>query len=173
MSPSFLRKHTAFGAAVLMLALLLPFMSGCGGNRRAYAFGHVDHRGWDSGDSVVLHVDTLTAGGIYAVTLCLRISTAPPFYPFTTLDMVVNSRYRAAGRPAATFSDSLSLELTSDRGEMQGFGTSLKQFAFPVDTLRLAPGTSVTYTISHYMRLDPITGINDVGVRLDRIGGAD
>lgn len=161
-----LMKRSCLPAALSAMLAGLPVVTGCTDERQSYAFSHVAPSGWDSEDTLTMTADTLRRGGTYAVILCLRLTTTPPTYPYTDITLAVTGHYAAQHHRTVTTTDTLHLTLTSERGDMQGRGTSLFQFDVPFDTLRLVPGCAPTFTISHLMRRDPLPGISDVGLRL-------
>lgn len=148
----------------LLLAFLLFLLAGCGKRPAAFEFRNTPVEGWEAGDTLHYHIDTLRRAGDYRLSLGLRTSAATP-YPFQSIWLVVRQQWH---NPDTLFVDTLECRLTNSKGDVTGDGVSLYAYSQEMRTLPLAEGTSADVKITHIMRREMIRGIVDVGIRLDK-----
>lgn len=152
--------------ATVMVLFVAFVLTACRRYETTNAFRSFAVDGWDSDDTLIVPIDTLQADGTFVLSLHLRVATAPPRYPYTDIVLLLSRRLSSDGHTLIS-TDTISLPLTSARGDMEGRGTSLLQIDVPIDTLSLPAGTSGSFALTHLMRRDPLQGIHDVGLSLD------
>ena len=135
-------------------------MAGCTGNTVYDKFEHTPTEGWEKGDNVVFCVPKATAPGNHQATVMLRTNDS---YPFLNLSLIVEQKVSPSG---TTFTDTLNCTLADKQGNSTGKGLNYHQFEFPLRTLSLAAGDSLTVSIRHDMKRDILPGISDVGFAL-------
>lgn len=146
--------------AWLPLLAALSLAAGCGEPRPAVAEAGCGPEGWESGDTLVLAADSLPAAGDYRLSFGLRTSATRP-YPYR--ELVVGMRTETCD---TAWTDTLVCTLADAQGEPAGSGLSHYQYEFSADTLRLTLRPALRVRIYHLMRLDPLTGVTDVGAAL-------
>ena len=109
---------------------------------------------------LVLAADSLPAAGDYRLSFGLRTSATRP-YPYR--ELVVGMRTETCD---TAWTDTLVCTLADAQGEPAGSGLSHYQYEFSADTLRLSLRPALRVRIYHLMRLDPLTGVTDVGAAL-------
>lgn len=144
----------------LPLSVVMILAGGCGEPRIAVAETGCGPAGWESCDTLVLAADSLPAAGTYRLCFSLRTSATRP-YPYRNL--AVGMRAESGD---TTWTDTLVCLLAGKQGEPTGSGLSRYQYEFVADTLRLPRRPALRVRFYHLMRLDPLTGIVDVGAVL-------
>ena len=148
---------------VLLLALAALAVA-CDPSQKS-RFRSFDSAGWDSSDTVRLDVDSLRHAGDYELSVELRVSAARPCpYTSATVEVVGNG---AGFSPAKL--DTVVIPFTSESGEKPAPGLSLYTYSVPFDTISLPVGAHFSFVMRHVMRLDPLTGVSDAGLRLRQI----
>ncbi len=150
--------------ATLSLLIVLFLLSACESKPVAYDYCSVAVEGWEPGDTLHYHVDTLKASGQYAFHIGLRTSASTP-YPYQSLWIVVQQHWH---NPEHVSRDTVNCQLTDAKGDAEGAGVSLFQYDFPWITEYHKAGSSADISIYHIMRSEMLPGIADVGIRLTR-----
>jgi len=145
-------------------ALLLLFPAACGKRPAAFCYQNTPAGGWEAGDTLHYHIDSLRHGGSYRLALGLRTSAATP-YPFQSIWLAVRQQWHA---PDTLFVDTIECKLTDSKGDVTGNGVSLYTYTQELRNLRLGDGASAEISVMHIMRREIIHGIVDVGIRLDK-----
>ena len=142
------------------LALATAIMASCKGNTVYDKYEHTPVSGWEKNDTIVFQVPKATVAGDHQATLMLRTNDS---YPFRNLALIVEQKVS----PAETiYTDTLKCTLTDEQGNNNGQGLSYHQFTFPIRTVPLAVGDSLTVRVRHDMKREELPGISDVGYSL-------
>lgn len=150
--------------AMAFLCTLL-FAFSCTDKPVAFDYCPTAVEGWEPGDSLKFHIDTLKHAGQYELSIGVRTSSSNP-YPYQTLWLVVRQHWH---NPSQELIDTIRLQLTNERGDPQGHGVTLYQYDQPWRTLQLREGQSADISIIHVMRREMLPGISDVGIQLKRL----
>lgn len=149
----------------LLLTLTLLATAACQRRTVALAYSPTSVEGWEPGDTLTYHIDTLSRAGRYSLSLGIRTSASTP-YPFQTLWLVIRQHWHA---PEHITSDTLEVRLTDDMGDVNGSGVSLYEYHVPFRTYDLPAGASADITIHHVMQREMLPGVAGVGIRLERV----
>lgn len=155
------------GAAKVALALTIALllMAGCRQRTIYHHYCATPVEGWEMIDTLTYTVDTLTQTDNYAIELGVRTSQAVG-YPFQTLWIEVRQVWYTPGGALEQRCDTLACKMTNPMGDSKGQGTSMHQFCYGLDTLRLSRGTWGYLRVRHIMRRDLLPGVTDVGIRI-------
>lgn len=159
----------AHRVSVMASRLVLPllacaFLCACNDRPSAFDYRSTPVEGWELGDTLKYHVDTIAASGNYHFSLGIRTSASTP-YPYQSLWLVVKQHWH---NPEQEVTDTIQYQLTNDRGDAQGHGVSLYQYDQGIKTLLLPQGASADISVYHIMRSEMIVGIADVGIKLQK-----
>lgn len=148
------------------LLLLLGCLSliGCQRQLGAFAYRSTSVDGWEPGDTLHFHIDTLRQSGNYLLTLGIRTSASTP-YPFQSIWLVVQQRWY---NPDTLRTDTVECRLTDEKGDIAGHGVSLYQHTRPFLTQHLPAGASADFRIIHIMRREMLPGVAGVGIKLEK-----
>lgn len=155
-------KH--FAIHLLLTLCIVLLIASCSHRPIAFEYKSTPTDGWELGDTLKFHIDTLQHSGTYGLSLGLRTSASQP-YPFQSIWVVVRQHWH---NPEKLLIDTLECRLTNSKGDVIGNGVSLYSFTYPLKQMQLSQGTSADISIIHIMRREIINGIVDVGVRLQR-----
>lgn len=125
-------------------------------------YAHTGEQGWERTDTVVFEDIAIPKGGVYAEAIGVRFSSG---YPFRSLTVVVEQTARPSG---ATHTDTLNMQLVAGNGRASGGGVSLRQYRFPLRSLTLQEGDTLSVRIHHNMKRETLPGIVDVGAWVER-----
>lgn len=158
--------HRTSKIASRIVLPLLAWASLCACTDRPSAFDYrsTPVEGWELGDTLKYHVDTIAASGNYRFSLGIRTSASTP-YPYQSLWLVIKQHWH---NPEQEVTDTIQYQLTNDRGDAQGHGVSLYQYDQDIKTLLLPQGASADISVYHIMRSEMIVGIADVGIKLQK-----
>ena len=146
-------------------AILFAFcFAGCRQRPAAYKYLPAPVEGWEQGDTLRYHIDSLNESGIYQLKLGLRVSASRP-YPFQSIWLAIRQNWY---NPDTTFTDTVECRLTDNKGDVSGRGVSLYTLTRPVKLMKLHKGTSADIGIIHIMRREMLPGVADIGIRLER-----
>lgn len=148
----------------LCLVATLAFLTACKHTPVCYAYCSTPVEGWEKGDTLRYHVDTLRHDGLYAMSIGIRSSASTP-YPYQTLWLVVRQRWH---NPEREMCDTVECTLCSPDGDVTGTGVSVYQYEQPFSQMELTEGASADIRITHLMRTEMLPGISDVGVKIVR-----
>lgn len=142
------------------LAFAIAVMAGCTGNMVYDKYEHTLVSGWEKNDTITFRVPKAKVAGDHQATLMLRTNDS---YPFMSLTLVVEQKVS----PSETiYTDTLKCTLTDEHGNNKGQGVSYHQFTFPIRTLPLLVGDSLTIRVRHNMKREILPGVSDVGYSL-------
>lgn len=151
--------------AGLMLLVGAGTLTGCERRPAAFAYRSAPTDGWEQGDTLQFHVDSLARTGRYQLTLGLRTSVAKPC-PFQSVWIVMRQHWH---HPDTVMTDTVECRLTNAKGDVTGDGVTLYTTTCPVKQLWLDQGASADISVAHIMRREILTGVADVGIRLDPV----
>lgn len=144
-----------------ILALLLTLLlTACNDDRVFDKYIHADENGWEKNDDVSFCIDSLKEGGMYSMTLGIRMNKE---YPFQNIQIVVDQTVYPEQR---TLSDKVTCKVTDSNGLMLGHGISLYQYDIPIRKTNYEKGDSITVRIRHNMKREILPGIVDIGMVL-------
>ncbi len=141
----------------------LPFTA-CEHKPVCFSYCSTPVEGWEKGDTLRYHVDTLRQTGHYTMSIGIRSSSATP-YPFQSLWLVVRQQWH---NPEQQRCDTVECTLSNADGDITGTGVSLYQYELPFTEMDLNEGASADIRITHLMRTEMLPGITDVGIKLVR-----
>lgn len=156
-------KHRprAFHALLILSVLLLT--AACLRHPAAFEYQSTSDDGWEPGDTLRFHIDSLHHRGNYNLSLGLRTSASTP-YPFQSIWLVVRQQWH---NPDTLMTDTVECRMTNSKGDVTGKGVSVYAFTKNLKQLSLPQGTSADITINHIMRREVLPGVINVGIRLD------
>lgn len=155
--------------------LLLCILAGCGGwimtgctspqeKTVVFSYHHMADNSWDRQDSILFPIDSVSHSGQYRLSVMMRATSE---VPFQRVAVVVEQSFV---HPRFHRKDTVWATLTDNRGNMDGKGLVLHNYDFPdSQPLRLHRGQKGIVRITHIMRRMQIDGIQDVGIRIQRI----
>ena len=151
--------------SVFLLLLASALLVGCGQRRvEEFRFCSTPVDGWENSDSLVFPINTIRQDGDYCLSIGVRTSAANS-YPFRTLVLSITTRIRGA----EVEHDTAYCDLTDADGDLNGQGVSLYQYVFPVSVLHFRKGQSGTVLIHHIMRRRLLSGVANIGIRIERV----
>ena len=154
-------KRTLIAISMLACSMLCA----CNDKPSAFDYRSTPVEGWELGDTLKYHVDTILTTGTYLFSLGLRTSASTP-YPYQSLWLVVKQHWH---NPEQEVTDTIQCQLTNDRGDAQGHGVSLYQYDQNLKSIPLPQGASADISVYHIMRSEMIPGISDVGIKLQKM----
>ena len=125
-------------------------------------YEHVSAAGWEKRDTLFFHPNPAESYGRYQEVIGIRTNDS---YPFMRLTLIVNQEILPS---MESHSDTLNLELVDEEGNVKGKGVSHYQYSFPLKTLSLQEGDSLSISIRHHMKRETLPGISDVGITLTK-----
>lgn len=157
--PHRLPVHSAVG----FVAAILLCLMGCQKRPAAFEYRSTPVEGWEPGDTLHFHLDTLQAAGQFRLELGVRTATAFP-YPYQSLWIVARQHFH---QPESVCTDTIEIQLADRRGDTSGRGITLHQFTHYWKTIRLSQGQSADIHINHLMRSEMLPGVESVGLRIE------
>ena len=142
------------------MALGTAAMAACTGRTVYDKYEHTPVAGWEKNDAIVFCVPKAEKAGGNDATLMLRTTDS---YPFMSVTLIVQQKITPG---ETTYTDTLKCALTDEHGNSLGQGLSYHQFTFPLRTLTLAAGDSLTVSVRHDMKREILPGVSDVGYSL-------
>jgi len=150
-------KHYAAFCAFFALTVALALAS-CNRNTIYNHYNHTSIEGWEASDTLLFSVGPVAESAVYSETIGLRTCSR---YPFKELTLVVDQLLMPAG---TLLSDTLRCRLTDEEGTPLARGFNFYELSFPLRSISLQNGDSVTIRIHHYMKRELIPGIAEIGV---------
>lgn len=146
------------------LPFLLIAFAGCTTDTIYSHYRHIADEEWGRSDTLIYIVPGIQHGGTYDLAVGLRTTSG---YPYSDLTFVVEQEMIPSGRHSTdTFKVSLTTQDT--RVQQNGTGVALRQYHFPFKQLTLTEGDTLKLTLKHDMQRDPLPGVADVGITLQR-----
>mgnify|MGYP006781130783 FL=1 len=152
-----MRRHTLLyyiGLAILLVA--------CNDSTVYSCYRHVPASGWEKNDNLLFTVPPVKQDGQYSEELGIRIDNT---YPFMGLTLIIDQTVFPS---LEMKNDTLNCSLIGEDGVVKGKGVSHYQYVFPLTTLTLYKGDSLSITIRHDMKREILPGVTDIGMILNR-----
>lgn len=124
-------------------------------------YAHTPLQGWEKNDSMRFDI-TIPQEGNYLEKVGVRINNE---YPFMGLTVIIDQTVYPS---LQTLRDTLDCDLVGEDGNVKGQGINHYQYEFPLKSLALHEGDSVSIRIHHTMKREILPGISDIGVILTR-----
>lgn len=154
--------RTSKAYRLLMILTVVATLVGCNRKTVFAQFRHVPIEGWERSDSIGFEFACQKSMGggteVYEETVGLRISGA---YPFKSLYLIVEQETFPARIVQV---DTLVCPLVNEHGVFHGRGINYYQYDFPLRTVTLTPGDSLSVRIRHNMKREILPGVIDVGL---------
>ena len=125
-------------------------------------YQHVSIAGWEKNDPLSYGVAPMEHDGTLQENIGVRINGT---YPFMGLTLIIDQTIHPS---MEQFSDTLVCELIDEGGNAKGQGISHYQYTFPLQTVSLHKGDSLSIRIRHDMKREILPGVADIGVTLKR-----
>lgn len=138
-------------------------LAGCSRNIVYTHYEHVPESGWEQDASLSFLTDTMHHDGPYAEELHVRFTGS---YPYRLLTLIVSQTAAPSGYSRT---DTVTIELTDDKGNTRGHGTMHKDVAMPLTPVALASGDRLHVTVRHHMHRFCLPGITDLGFKLSTV----
>ncbi len=146
---------------LLYIIVAMLFCLSCD-NRTIYShYEHTPLQGWEKNDALDFGT-VIPQDGYYLEKVGVRINSD---YPFMGLTLIVDQTFYPSMQ---TICDTLDCSLVGKDGNRKGQGISHFQYEFPLKTLGLNEGDSVSVRIHHTMKREILPGISNIGVILQR-----
>lgn len=152
-----IQKKTAWGIAIMMIAILL---GGCSNPTIYHAYQSIDEEGWSKHDTLVYQLPQDSVHDIYSIKIGLRTTDT---YRYTDLWLVVAQDLEKKG---LFVRDTIKYPISDKNGIMYGKGYATHQQEKPLLTVRTSPTGGRTIKIFHVMKREVISGIQDVGINV-------
>ncbi len=147
----------------LLLLATAWLVSACNEHTVYYSFQSIPSEGWRKSDTLFFKVpltDSLQPLRFYAEVRNLNS------YAYRELHLFVNQNFEDSTRWKT---DTLTLVLADKDGRWNGDGVGyLYQSAQPLGTIRPKHPGTYTIKVSHGMKNEILTGINDMGFRIEK-----
>lgn len=157
-----MKRRNIFYSLMSVLAATVAFTyTSCSTDTVFYSYAHTPLSGWEKNDTLTFRVPRLSADGIYAQQLGLRMTNA---FPFTSISLIVEQMVLPKGN---VLTDTVRCTITDVRGNFLGDGVSSYQYLFPVREEHLHKGDSLCVRIRHNMKREILPGVSDVGLKME------
>ncbi len=132
-------------------------------NKTTYSrYQHVSIAGWEKNDALSYDIPPMKQDGTFQKSIGVRISSD---YPFMGLTLVIEQQLFPS---MDCHYDTLTCNLIDNEGNAIGQGVTLYQYHFPIDTIVLHKGDSLSIRIRHDMKREILPGVADIGVMLTK-----
>lgn len=125
-------------------------------------YQHITIAGWEKNDAISFAVPPIQQDGTYQESVGLRISNA---YPFMGLSLIVEQTVFPS---LETYTDTLSCNVIDNDGNAVGQGISHYQYNYPLNTVTLHKGDSLSIHIRHDMKREILPGVANIGMILTK-----
>ena len=145
------------------IGLIVLFVCSSCDSKTAYSrYQHVSIAGWEKNDALSYEITPMKQDGTFQEAIGVRISND---FPFTGLTLIVEQTVYPS---MESQSDTLTCELIDKKGKAIGRGATLYQYHFPINTITLQKGDSISIRIRHDMKREILPGIADIGITLTK-----
>ena len=135
-------------------------LSSCRQRPVLYDYVPVEPHGWQTTDTLRFTLPAVPADGDYTFSLGTRFNSQ---YPYEDLWLVLEQRYLSVRRR-----DTLHLAMPTEKPTWQTNGIAFHEAEAPVTTTHLTPQQMpVELLVYHVMRHQCLTGITEVGVKVE------
>lgn len=150
---------------IACLPIVCLLLAACNSNTVYHSYQSIPTMGWSKGDTLVYTLPTSIPTGTYKMTIGIRHQEN---YPYRDLWLGISQ----SAKDTLTYStDTLQLFLADETGNWNGDGPGgLYQFTrFYTPSFTIAQDSaSRSIRIVHIMTDNPLKGISDVGIRLEK-----
>ncbi|MCL1937569.1 MAG: gliding motility lipoprotein GldH [Candidatus Azobacteroides sp.] len=137
-------------------------LSACRQNEMYFEFRSLANAEWDKREVLRFEVPVNETASTYDVLLEVRNNND---YPFRNLWLFVD--YQTPDGKVR--SDTIDVELADAYGKWYGKGIHLYTYTFPYEWNVQYPDTGIyIYAVRHGMRVNPLKGISDIGLRISK-----
>lgn len=155
-----------------IFSLFALSLSSCRQRPVLYDYVPVNPHGWLTTDTLRFTLPAVPADGDYTFSLGTRFNSQ---YPYEDLWLVLEQRFVGAGDDAATIvgdecrrRDTLHLAMPTEKPTWRTNGIAFHEAEAPVTTTHLTPQQMpVELLVYHVMRHQCLTGITEVGVKVE------
>ena len=150
-------------AIIAVLVLTAAILTSCNGTRFFEENKKIDNASWAAHNKQSFTVVIDDTSALYDVHINIRNDVS---YPFSNLFLFLKTRFPGEG----TAQDTIECLLASPDGSWLGTGMGrvrFSSFLFQQGVRFLQPGT-YRFDFEQAMRTDPLTGITDIGIRIDK-----
>ena len=149
-------------AMILTLAIAGLMTMACNRSMVYNHYEHIDNDGWERTDTMHFYIPPVKQAGTYHQQVMLRTNNQ---IPFLGMSIIVEQEIYPMGR---RLRKRIDCPLVEDNGHVLGSGISCYQYAFDVDNIMLNEGDSLHVFVMHYMKLEIMPGISDVGIMMTK-----
>lgn len=156
-SPTSRNNHSnSLSLALFLLAAMALAVASCGRLPVYSHYEHISSDGWRRDDTISF-TTTVCDSANYHLTLGLRATDA---YPYTQLKVCVDM--------GTSHSTPIIIDITDTEGEMQGRGSTIRQYTVPLGDIVLSRNDTLTLHIHHAMSRFSLPGIADIGLTVEQ-----
>ena len=148
---------------LLVLALVVVALTTAGCYRSNILYHHYEPTpvsGWGKNDTLLFAVAPARQRAVVQREVELRMAGS---YPYQQMSLIVEQTTLPS---AIRRRDTLSCQLISPEGKIQGDGVSLYYYRFRIPDISLNEGDSLSLRVRHNMKRESLPGIADVGICL-------
>lgn len=147
----------------IVLFFIASIFSACDKKTVYHAFHSLPTEGWLQKDTLLFDVTVPDSNTTYQLSLEIRNRND---YPYRNLSLAV---CHLQPESSDTSTDTLNILLADEQGNWLGNGWGgLYQLRFPAGSLRITASGHHTFKIIHTFPDNPLPGINDIGIKLER-----
>lgn len=122
----------------------------------------VHTEGWNSNDTLVFNIDSISATAHYDLSINIRSSK---LFPYQKLWLVLEQRWEY---PLKQQCDTLPFRIVNERGKPIGEGISINEVTYPLPSIYLQKGQKGQIRVRHFMKDKSLKGITDIGISVLR-----
>lgn len=148
---------------MLLAAGVLTLLAACDERVVYHTYRTLPLSGWSGTDTLLLPALSLDAAMTYQVSVTVRNHST---YPYRNLPLLICCTDSLGQR---VYADTLQVQLADADGNWQGNGLGgLYEQTTAAGTLYAPHGGSYLFTINHLLPDAPLSGINDVGIKVSQ-----
>jgi gliding motility-associated lipoprotein GldH len=166
-----IRLRNNLSTILLTVAVALTLV-GCNRATVYHQYEHVSSEGWDRTDTLRFHIAPAKAAAILHEEVELRTNG---HYPFTDLCLIVEQTIYPSHTDMSPYSsqntrriDTLTCSIADKNGIAKGKGLNYIQNHYHLTDLNVSEGDSIDVAIYHHMRKEVLSGIVDLGIKLQK-----
>ena len=142
--------------------IVLLACSSCDSKTTYSRYQHVSIAGWEKNDALSYEIAPMKEDGTFKKAIGVRISSD---YPFMGLTLIIEQQVFPS---MESHNDTLNCNLIDKEGNAIGQGVTLYQYKFPINTMTLHKGDSLSIRVRHDMKREILPGIADIGLILTK-----
>lgn len=156
-----IQKYYNIVFTILFVSGILSLTS-CDKHTISHRYHCINSDGWYRSDTLFFAIDSIESDNTYHFILDLRTTND---CPYKSLWLTVEKELC----PNATFEcDTIEFVLTNQQHQRTGTGIHLLQYSKEIKSTYLNRGTNGSIRIYHIMNDDCLTGIRDIGIRIEQ-----